>query len=100
MLGISTPDAIALGSMAAALLAAYAGLVNGTKAKRDAPPEPGMALIGSALVDRATLQDLTEAVRELAAVLRAGVAMGEHRDRVAEMLRELLERADGGHGRP
>ena len=94
MLGITTPDAIALGSMAAALLAAFAGLVQGSRAKRDAPAEPGMALIGSALVDRSTLQDLTEAVRDLAAVLRAGLASAHQRDPIEDVMRELVERID------
>ncbi len=96
MLGITTPDAIALGSMAAALLAAFAGLKEGAKARREAPPEPGMAMIGSALVDRATLADLADAVRDLATVLRAGIAAGEarSRDHTADVMRELVERID------
>lgn len=102
MLGITTPDAIALGSMLAALLAAFAGLVQGARAKREAPPDPGMALIGSALVDRATLQDLTDAVRDLVAVMRAGVAAGlapaHPRDPVDDVMRELVDRIDRRRG--
>lgn len=100
MLGITTPDAIALGSMLAALLAAFAGLLKGDRARKDTPPEPGMALIGGALVDRATLRDLTEAVNDLAATLRAGIAAGRRPDLHADTLRDLLDRIDGrGRGR-
>ena len=94
MLGITTPDAIAFGSLCAALLAAYAGLVKGDKAKKESPPEPGMAMIGAAIVDRETLRDLTGAVADLAAAIRAGIAAGEARDHLAEAIRDLVERID------
>ena len=96
MLGITTADAIAFGSLCAALLAAYAGLIKGDQAKQASPPEPGMALIGSALVDQATLRDLTEAVQDLAATLRAGIAASEvrSRDHLADQIRELVDKID------
>ena len=100
MLGITTPDAIAFGSLCAALLAAYAGLLKGDQAKQASRPEPGMALIGSGLVDRETLRDLTGAVTDLVAAIRAGIAAGEARDHLAEAIRELVERIDQRpHGR-
>ena len=96
MLGITTADAIAFGSLCAALLAAFAGLVRGEHAKDAAPPEPGLTLIGSGLVDRETLRDLTEAVENLVAVLRDGIVAGEarSRDHLAEQIRDLVDKID------
>ena len=72
MLGITTPDAIAFGSVCAALLAAFAGLVKGDQAKKDSPPDPAMAMIGWGLLNREALRDLTGAVTDLVDALRAG----------------------------
>ena len=96
MLGITTADAIAFGSLCAALLAAYAGLIKGDQAKKASPPELGVAMIGSALVDRATLKDLTEAVQDLAGTLRAGITAREvrSRDHLADQIRELVDKID------
>lgn len=92
MLGISTPDAIALGTLILAALAAWQGRRAGEAASRRAPPpEPGLALLGGALVDHLTLRDLVEAVRALeATIARAADARGT-RDvaAFAEQLRRL-----------
>lgn len=96
MLGITTADAIAFGSMVAAAMAAYAGLIRGERAKKAVPPDTSVAMIGSALVDRETLRDLTEAVKDLTSALQSGIRVGEvrSRDHLADQIRDLVERAD------
>jgi hypothetical protein len=73
ILGITVPDAIAIGMMILAALAAWRGTVGATEAKKNATPSPAdtsMAIIGAAIVDRTTLAELTDAVRDHAAALR------------------------------
>ena len=82
MLGISTPDAIALGTLILAALAAWQGRRAGEAAARRPPaPDPALALIGGALVDHLTLRDLVEAVRALEATISR---VADDRDRREE----------------
>ncbi len=96
MLGITTPDAIAFGSVCAALLAAFAGLVKGDQAKKDSPPDPAMAMIGWGLLDREALRDLTGAVTDLVDALRAGISSNERisRDATTGRLDEISHKSD------
>lgn len=91
MLGISTPDAIALGTLILAALAAWQGRRAGEAAARRPPPEPAMALLGGALVDHATLRDLVEAVRDLERTIGRAAEGRERREETgfADALRRL-----------
>jgi hypothetical protein len=92
MLGISTPDAIALGTLILAALAAWqGGRAGATAARRPAPPDPTLALIGGALVDHLTLLDLVEAVRALEATIGRAAEERERREEsgFADALRRL-----------
>jgi hypothetical protein len=64
LIGLSTADAIAIGTIAASLVTAFLGARRGAEARSSKPPDPTLAMIGTAIVDRETLQDLTEAVRD------------------------------------
>jgi len=101
MLGITVPDAIAIGTLAIALLAAWRGTKAGETAAKVTPPEPAMAMIGAALVDRATLQALTLAVQDHAAAIRETITAAEQArqeditdamQRMAEMLEQIDRR--------
>jgi hypothetical protein len=100
MLGITVPDAIALGTLIIAVLAALRGGKAGEHAKRATPPDPPMAMIGGAIVDTMTLRDLTTAVQGLAAAMHASVEYQRHAkdDKMSvtldRLLHELSERDD------
>lgn len=92
MLGISTPDAIALGTLILAALAAWQGQRAGAAAaRRPPPPDPTVALIGGALVDQLTLRDLVEAVRALEATIGRVASERERREEAgfADAIRRL-----------
>ena len=92
MLGITVPDAIAFGMLMLAALAGWRGAQAGaTAAKVAPPPEPAMAMIGGALVDRATLQELVLAVRDHAAAIRETIADKDQRraDHMVEAVQRM-----------
>ncbi len=94
MLGLTIPDAIAFGSLCAALLAAYAGLIRGDHVSPDDEP-PGMATDLTAHAD--AIRDLAASVAELAAALRSATSAGETRDQydaaIGGIMRRLEERS-------
>lgn len=96
MLGITIPDAVLIGTLVISLLAAWRGSKAGAAAKESTLPEPTVALIGSAIVDTATLRDLVEAVRRLAEVIdrAAGRAERTKTDRLEGLLDEILHSMD------
>ena len=92
MLGIGTADAIALGTLILAALAAWQGRRAGdAAARRPPPPDPALALLGGALVDHLTLRDLVEAVRALEQTIGRVAEDRERRDATgfADALRRL-----------
>lgn len=89
MLGISTPDAIALGTLILAALAAWQGRRSGEVARRAAAPE-GLAVIGGAIVDHMIMRDLVEAIRGLDGTI--GRAIDGRRSRETADLDALVER--------
>ena len=93
MLGMTTSDAIALGSMVAALTAACVGLLRGDQARtaRLEPPSTDEQLLGR-------LDALTEAMRDLVDILRAAVAIGSSKQQLTETIGELLHRNDRHQG--
>lgn len=96
MLGITTADAIALGTVAASIVAAFLGAKKGEDAAKVSPPQPGMAMIGAGLVDTATLRDLVDAVRDLVDVGRANIAANEKiaHDDMGARIKELADTID------
>lgn len=100
MLGISTPDAIALGTLILAALAAWQGGRAGAASRRAEPPG-GMALLGGALVDHMTLRDLVEAVRALEATIARAVDIRAERDNAAfaDVLRRLTDAVEASEAR-
>lgn len=84
MLGITTSDAIALGSMIAALTAVCAGLVQGGRAS--ARTEGGPALPRPDTAAPESLDELTAAVRDLAQAIRTAVALARARAPLGDRL--------------
>ncbi len=97
MLGMTIADAIAFGSLCAALLAACAGLIKAGQTKREAPEEPVRVLIGPAAADGEALRDLAAAVADLAASIRAAAAVGQTRAPIIDVLHDLIEQMDHHH---
>jgi hypothetical protein len=97
MSGITLADAIPISTLILGVIAMLTGAIRGAEAKRSTPPDLPMAMIGSAIVDRETLRDLTTAVRETAAAIREAVSSGERRsrDETNERLEELTRKLDG-----
>jgi hypothetical protein len=100
MLGITVPDAIALGTLILALLAGFRGTRAGAEAKKNIPPDPPTAMIGGAIVDTMTLRDLTTSVQNVADAINATIAE-EKQSREAHLsvtldrlLKELSARDD------
>ena len=93
MFGITTSDAIALGSMIAALTAACVGVVRGDQARTERIATPSR---DDRLIDR--LDVLTEAVRDLSDLLRASLAIRSTRRQLNDTIGELLHRNDRPQG--
>ncbi len=93
MFGMTTSDAIALGSMIAALTAACVGLVRGDQARSERlePASRDEQLLGR-------LDALTEAVRDVVDLLRAAVAVASSKQQLTETIGELLHRNDRHQG--
>ncbi len=85
MLGLTTPDAIAFGSLCAAFLAAFAGMVGGERVRRKVlvPTELQEALI-----------TLTAALTELAAAIRSAKSADTTRDQYTDMIHVLRRSLD------
>jgi hypothetical protein len=98
LVGLSNADAIAIGTIAASLVTAFLGGRRGAEARAVRPPEPALAMIGTALVDRETLQDLTEAVRDGVRELRLQRELVDRRsqeelsDKLDHLLRTVAAR--------
>ena len=104
MLGITVPDAIAIGTLIIAVLAAWRGNGAGKTAKMAGPPpDSTVALIGAAIVDQQTLASLTHAVVRLVDVLERAVdenerAVGEKLDNMQETVKQLAEGLSDAQG--
>ena len=96
MLGITIPDAVLIGTLVISLLAAWRGSKAGAAAKESTPPEPAVALIGSAIVDTATLRDLVDAVERLANVIDRTATERKNAERLETLLGQLVHSMDRG----
>ena len=85
MLGITTSDAIALGSMIAALTAVCAGLVQGGRARTRSDKTPSLVRADAAAPE--SLDDLAAAVRELARAIRAAIVMARQHGLLGDLHR-------------
>lgn len=92
MLGLTIPDAIAFGSLCAALLAAFAGMLRGERARpgRDAMDRRDE----SAAELRDTLGDLAGAIGDLAAAIRSATSAEESRDQYSAVIQGLMRRLE------
>jgi hypothetical protein len=95
MLGINVADAVMIGTLALAILAAWRGSKAGTdSAKANPPPPPGMALLGGALVDTLNSERIAASLAKIAEQMER---MNDARDERAKSavegrLDELLDR--------
>jgi hypothetical protein len=91
MLGITVPDAIAFGSLVIGLVALFRGTQAGEKAKKVAPPDPAMAIIGSSLVDTGTLRELVRSVDRVAEAMEGATEDRKHtrEGEMADTLKKL-----------
>lgn len=94
MLGITVADAVLVGTLVIALLAAWRGARDGKAAQSVKPPAPEMAILGATLVDTNTFRDLVRAVDALTEAVLAGVAAKreEAEDRIADLLEEVRDK--------
>lgn len=101
MLGITTPDAIALGMMILAALAAWRGSTQGTIERAKGAPTQALTMAGATIADTASTQALTQAIIGLTDVIRASSTKMEegrkfHTD---DLLKQMLEELRGGKHR-
>ncbi|MCB8821461.1 hypothetical protein [Microvirga rosea] len=96
MLGITVADAVAVGTLVIAVLAAWRGARAGETAKKIIPMDPPMAIMGAAIVDSMTLRDLVEAVKDHATAIREAIKSNERleHDRLADAVEELKNRLE------
>jgi hypothetical protein len=99
MLGINVADAVMIGTLALAILAAWRGSKAGTdSAKANPPPPPGMALLGGALVDTMNSEKIATALTkighemELARLARAASEKSAFEEKLDMLLERLAER--------
>lgn len=100
MLGITVSDATLIGTLILGFLAAWQGSKKGEHARSAVPPNPTTALIGGAIVDSATLAELTNAVERLTDAILAGIQDSHERtvrseqQTMNDLLREIVNRLD------
>lgn len=101
MLGMSVPDAIAFGTLVLGLVAMWRGSQRGAEAaKALPPPNPTTTLIGGAIVDSNTLQDLTDAVEKLTEAIIHGIQDSRERtvrteqEKMNELLRSIADKLE------
>jgi predicted ATP-grasp superfamily ATP-dependent carboligase len=96
MLGITVADAVAVGTLIIALLAAWRGTRAGDAAKRISPPETTLSVGMAAFADTSAMTKMTEAIDRLAEAI---CDASEARERVqashlAEAIRRMTEALD------
>jgi membrane protein involved in colicin uptake len=95
MLGITVPDAIALGTVLAAIIATVLGLRNGTAARSAAPQQEALlSIVGAGLIDTAAVKDLAQAIRDMTATLvrLAEDRKQQHAEHVSDALKDIQDR--------
>lgn len=100
MLGITVPDAIAVGTILAAALAGWWGKKSGDTAAKIKPADPATSGIAAGFVDKDLMQRLTMATENIAATLKeiVGIQTDEHEraveDRLARIEAAVLKKHD------
>jgi ABC-type taurine transport system ATPase subunit len=91
MLGITTTDAITIGTLLAAVLAGLLGLRSGDAAKKNKPLEPSASGIAAGFVDKDLMVRLTMATENIAATLKeiVGIQTDEHERAVNDRLERI-----------
>lgn len=98
MLGITTPDAIALGTLIIAVLAAWRGATQGTVARAKGSPVQTVSVAGTAIADTAAMQALTQAVIGLTEAVRAATSARieeDRREQAEDMIRRVIQEISG-----
>jgi hypothetical protein len=104
MLGITVADAVAVGTLIIALLAAWKGTRAGDAAKRISPPETTLSVGMAAFADTSAMTKMTEALNRLAeAICNASEAkerqQATHLAEILERLTKALDIQDRERGR-
>lgn len=100
MLGITVPDAIALGTIAAAALAGWWGKKSGDAAAKIKPVDPATSGIAAGFVDKDLMVRLTMATESIAGTLKeiVGIQTDEHEraveDRLARIEAAVMKKHD------
>jgi hypothetical protein len=96
MLGITVADAVAVGTLIIALLAAWKGTRVGDAAKRIAPPETTVSVGTTVFADTAAMTQLNTSINRLAdAICDASEAKERQQfSPLADVLRRLTEALD------
>ena len=91
MLGITVPDAIAVGTLIAAALAGWFGRKSGDALARVRPQEPATSGIAAGFVDKDLMVRLTMACESIAATLKVlvGIQTDEHERAVEDRLERI-----------
>jgi hypothetical protein len=100
MLGITIPDAIAVGTLIAAVLAGWFGKRSGEALLRAKPLDPSAAGVAAGFVDKDLMQRLVMATEAVATTLKelVGIQTDEHdravEDRLARIEAAVLKKHD------
>jgi len=96
MLGITVADAVAIGTLIIALLAAWKGTRAGDAAKRISPPETTVSVGATVFADTAAMTQLNASINRLAdAICNASEARERQQaNQLAEVLKRLTDRLD------
>lgn len=96
MLGITVPDAIALGSLVAGLVAMWRGATAGAQAAKVTPPNPAVAALAGTFITTDAMDKLTAALREIAHEIREGREHKERHDfhRLTEAMEKLVRKLE------
>jgi signal transduction histidine kinase len=96
MLGITVADAVAVGTLIIALLAAWRGTRAGDAAKRISPPETTVSVGATVFADTAAMTQLNNSLNRLAeAICDASEARERQQaSQLADVLKRLTDKLD------